>query len=81
MYLFIERGEGRKKERERNISVWLPLICPHLGACPAPQACALTGNRTCDPLVCRLALNPLSQPGPDEYSYYPPFADETTKFK
>ena len=28
----------------------------------APQACALTGNRTGDLLVCRLALNPLSEP-------------------
>ena len=24
-YLFLERGGGREKERERNISVWLPL--------------------------------------------------------
>ena len=26
--LFLERGEGRAKERERNISVWLPLMRP-----------------------------------------------------
>ena len=45
---------------ERNISVWLPLAQPPLGTRPAIQACALTGNQTCDPLVCRLALNPLS---------------------
>ena len=25
MYLFLERGEGREKERERNNNVWLPL--------------------------------------------------------
>ena len=31
-------------ERERNINVWLPLIHPPLGAWPATQACALTGN-------------------------------------
>ena len=30
-YLFLERGEGREKERERNISVWLPLMWPLLG--------------------------------------------------
>ena len=24
IYLFLKRGEGREKERERNISVWLP---------------------------------------------------------
>ena len=29
IYLFLERGEGREKERERNISVWLPLTCPY----------------------------------------------------
>ena len=25
-YLFLEREEGREKERERNINVWLPLM-------------------------------------------------------
>ena len=60
IYLFLEREEGKQKERERNINVWLPLMCPPLGTWPAAQACALTGNRTGDPLVCRPALNPLS---------------------
>ena len=26
IYLFLEREEGREKERERNINVWLPLV-------------------------------------------------------
>ena len=60
IYLFLERGEGREKDREGNISVWLPLTCPLLGTWPTAQACALTGNRTGDPVVHRLALNPLS---------------------
>ena len=51
IYLFLERGEGKEKERERNINMWLPFTCPLLGTWPATQACALTGNRTCDPLV------------------------------
>ena len=55
-YLFL----GREKERERNIDVWLPLTHPLLGSWPATQACALTGNRTSDPLVHVPALNPLS---------------------
>ena len=36
-------------------------------------ACALTGNRTGDPLVCRLAVNPLSHtsPGPSfSFSFF-----------
>ena len=51
IYLFLEREEGREKERERNINVWLPLTWPPLGTWPATQACALTGNWTGDPLV------------------------------
>ena len=60
IYLLLERGQGREEERERNINVWLPLTHPLLGNWPATQAYALTGNRTCDPLVRRLVLNPLS---------------------
>ena len=42
IYLFLERGEGWEKERERNINVWLPLARPLLGTWPTTQACALT---------------------------------------
>ena len=59
IFLFLEKGEGREKERERN-NVWLPLIRPQLGTWPITQACALTENRTSDPLVHRLVLNPPS---------------------
>ena len=59
-YLFLERGKGREKERERNIYVWLPLACPLLGTWPATQVCAQTGNQTGDPLVHSPELNPLS---------------------
>ena len=53
-YLFIFReGEGKEKDRERNINGWLPLVHPLLGTWPATQACALTGNWTGDPLVRR----------------------------
>ena len=61
IYLFLERREGREKERKTNINVWLPLPGPQLGTWPATQACAQTGNQTCDPLVHRPALNPLSR--------------------
>ena len=59
-YLFLERREGREKERERNINVWLPLTHSLLRTWPATQACALTGNPSGDPLVRRVALNPQS---------------------
>ena len=72
IYLFSERGEGREKERESNISVWLPLACPQLGIWLTTQACALTRNRTVNLLVHRLALNPLSQTsqGPTTFAIY-----------
>ena len=65
IHLFLERGEGREKERERNINVWLPLSCPLSGAWPATQSCVLTGNQTGNPLVLRpgtQSIEPL-QPG------------------
>ena len=49
-YLFLETRGWKEKERERSIGVWLPLTCPTLGAPPATQACALTGNQTGDAL-------------------------------
>ena len=58
--LFLERGEGREKERERNIHVWLPLMLPQVGTWPTTQACALTGNRMGDVSFHRPAPNPLS---------------------
>ena len=60
IYLFLERWGGRENERERNITVWLPLVHPLLGSWPTTQACALTGNQTFGSLVHRLALNLLS---------------------
>ena len=57
-YLFLDRGEGR--EKERNINVWLPLVRPLLGTWPETQACVLTGNQTGDLLVHQPAPNPLS---------------------
>ena len=60
MILFIYFREGRgRRERERNINVWLLPACPPPGTWPETQACALTGNQTGDPVIRRLALNPL----------------------
>ena len=51
LFIYFQRGEGRGKERERNISVWLPLVCRPLGTWPATQACVLTGNQTSGPFA------------------------------
>ena len=59
-FIYFQRGEGREGGRERNINVWLPLMQPLPGTWPATQACALTGNRSGDPLVHRSALSPVS---------------------
>ena len=40
--------------------MWLLLANTLLGTWPAIKACALTENRTCDPLVLLPALSPLS---------------------
>ena len=72
IYLFIFRERGREKERDRNINVWLPLAHPQLEIWPATQAHALTGNRTGDPLVHRLALYPLSH---NSQSWIPHFKE------
>ena len=45
-FVFLDKGEGRETERERNINVWLPLVHPIQGTWPETQACALTRNRT-----------------------------------
>ena len=67
-FTFRERG---KEKEERNINVWLPLLHPLLGTWPATQACALTGNRTGDPLVHRLVHNPLSHTSEEKtFKYY-----------
>ena len=42
--VFIFRERGREGERERNITAWLPLMCPLLGTWLATQAYTLTGN-------------------------------------
>ena len=73
IYLFLERGEGRQKERDRNINVWLPLARPLLGTSPATQACALTGNQTSDPLLHSPVLNPLSHTSQGSSLYFSVF--------
>ena len=67
IYLILDRGEGREKERERNINVWLPLSCPLLGTWPTTQTCALVGNQTGDLLVHRPMLNLLSHTSQDKF--------------
>ena len=67
-YLFTFReGEGREKEREID---QLPLTRTQPRTWSATQACALTGNRTGDPLAHRPALSPLSHPSSSAHSLF-----------
>ena len=43
---------------------------PLLGTWPATQTCALTGNWTHNPLVCRPALNPLSYTSQGHFFFF-----------
>ena len=63
IYLFSE-GEGREKEKERNITH------PQPGTWPAPQACAASGNQTSDLSVHRLPRSPLSHSNQGYTSFY-----------
>ena len=60
LYLFIfrEKGKEREREGEKHQCVVTSHLYP-LGTWPATQACARTGNQTCDLLVRRPELNPL----------------------
>ena len=65
IYLFFREREregvrGRETSMCKRSINGLPLAEPPPGTWPATQACALTGNQTGDPLIHRLALNPLS---------------------
>ena len=61
--LFLGDGKGGR-EGEREVSMGGCLSPAPDQDPPATQARALTGNRTCDPLVYRPALNPLSYTSP-----------------
>ena len=58
-YLFLDRGEGREKEK-RNIFVWLPLMRPLLGTWLATQVRARTGNTNVTLWFAVPTLSPLS---------------------
>ena len=65
LYLFMFRDRGREGERkgEKHPCV----VASHV---PVTQACALTGNRTGDPLLRSLGLNPLSHTSQGKYMYF-----------
>ena len=61
LFIFRERGREREREREKHQCVVASHTPPTGGTTwVATQACAMTGNRTGDPLVHGLVLNPLS---------------------
>ena len=58
--LFLERGKGGRQRRRETSMFGCLLRAPG----PCNQACALTGNRTGNPLVCRLVFHPWSHTWP-----------------
>ena len=65
--MFLERREGRERERKREkhqcareIPISCPLAIPHLETWLTTQPCSLTGNRTSDFSICRTMPSPLS---------------------
>ena len=59
---FLERGEGREKERERIINVWLPLSHPLLGNQARNPGLCPDWESNQQHFVSQPALNPLSHP-------------------
>ena len=78
LFIYFER-KGKRGEREGNINVWLPLVCPVLETWPTTQAWALTGNRTSSPLVHRPACNPLSHTNQGNLLFIFKLKQETVK--
>ena len=37
LFIYLERGDRKEKEMERNINVWLPLNIPNWGLGPQPR--------------------------------------------
>ena len=60
IYLFLERVERKEKERERNISVWLPLTCPLVGTWPRTSDVPWLGIEPVTLWFAACTLNPLS---------------------
>ena len=60
LFIFREGKGGTKRGRETSMCGCL-VHAPYWGpAWPTTQACALTGDQTSNPLIRRLALNPLN---------------------
>ena len=60
LFIFYKEGKGGRKRGRQTVMCGCLSHSTPLGTWPGTQACALTGNRTGDPLVHRLVLNPLS---------------------
>ena len=61
--LILERGNEREKHKcERKTKHWWPPIHAPTGIKPATWVCVLTGNRTHNPLVYGMTLQPTEPP-------------------
>ena len=69
IYSFVERGEGREKDRERSISVWLPLACPPTGDLACNPGMCPDWESICQPFGSQPTLNPLSYTNQSEIHF------------
>ena len=69
LFIFRERGKEREREGEKHQCV-LPFARPLLRTWPSTQVYVLTGNRTSNPLLHSLVLNPLSHTSQGSFSFY-----------
>ena len=67
IYLFLEEKGGREGEKHQSVTA---SHAPPMGTWPTAQAGAPTGNQTGNPLVHRLALNPLSHTSQGLISFF-----------
>ena len=76
IYLFLERGEGRKKGRETSMWEKHPLVASSTHPDGDwSQAYAMTGNQTGDLLLCRNTPNQLSHMGQGKAEVFVLFSD------
>ena len=70
IYLFLEGGEEKEKEQERNINVWFALMLPLMGTWPGTQTCALDWELNLQPFGSQAGTQATEPHQPGPYLHY-----------